>query len=133
MEIYNENMEPIENPDLSIGYLKDSTRIEHHEAIEGVEEQGHYEVIAEYENGGKDVEWVVDVPYVMAQPAWDEEIQIQIYIFYTQEELDAMEEVKNIPTMEERIEALENENKELKARNAFMEDCIAEIAMTIYA
>ena len=133
MEIYNENMELIKNLDLSIGYLKDSTRIEHHDAIEGVEEQGHYEVIAEYENGGKDVEWIVDVPYVMAQSAWDEEIPIQIYVLYTQEELDAIEAIKNTPTMEERIEALENENKELKARNAFMEDCIAEMAMIIYA
>ena len=133
MEIYNENMELIKNLDLSIGYLKDSTRIEHHDAIEGVEEQGHYEVIAEYENGGKDVEWIVDVPYVMAQSAWDEEIPIHIYVLYTQEELDAIEAIKNTPTMEERIEALENENKELKARNAFMEDRIAEMAMILYA
>lgn len=28
------------------------------------EEQGHYEVIEEYPNGGQDVEWVVDVPEV---------------------------------------------------------------------
>ena len=126
MEIYNENMELIENPDLSIGYLKNSTRIEHHEAIEGVEEQGHYEVIAEYENGGKDVEWVIDVPYVMAQSAWDEEIQIQIYVLYTQEELDAMEAVKNTPTMEERIKALEEEN-------AVLLECLLEMSEIVYA
>jgi hypothetical protein len=106
-EIYNENMEQIENPDLSLGYLKPSTRTEHHEAIEGVEEQWHYETIAEYPNGGKDVAKVTDVPGVEAKDAWDEEIPIQIYVLYTQEELDAMEAEKNKPTTEQRIAALE--------------------------
>jgi hypothetical protein len=90
-EIYNEQMEKIENPDLSLGYLKSSTRTEHHEASEGVEEVWHYETIAEYPNGGKDVAKVIDVPGVEAKAAWDEEIPIQIYILYTQEQLDAME------------------------------------------
>lgn len=106
-EIYNEQMEKIENPDLSLGYLKPSTRTEHHEAIEGVEEQWHYETIAEYPNGGKDVAKVIDVPGVEAKAAWDEEIPIQIYILYTQEQLDAMEEEKNKPTLEQRVTALE--------------------------
>lgn len=108
-EIYNENMERIENPDLSLGYLKTSTRTEHHEAIEGVEEVWHYETIAEYPNGGKDVAKVIDVPGVEAKAAWDEEIPIQIYIPYTQEELDAMETEKNKPTTEQRIAALEEQ------------------------
>lgn len=106
-EIYSENMERIENPDLSIGYLKLSTRTEHHEAIEGVEEVWHYETIAEYPNGGKDVAKVIDVPGVEAKAAWDEEIPIQIYIPYTQEQLDAMEAEKNKPTLEQRVTALE--------------------------
>lgn len=106
-EIYNEAMEPIENPDLSLGYLTDSTRTVHHEAVDGVEEQFHYVTIAEYENGGKDVEKVIDVPGVEAQPAWDEEIPIQIYHQYTQEELDRIEAERNRPTMEERIAQLE--------------------------
>lgn len=106
-EIYNENMERIENPDLSLGYLKPSTRTEHHEAIEGVEEQWHYETIAEYTNGGKDVVKVIDVPGVEAKAAWDEEIPIQIYIPYTQEQIDAMEAEKNKPTLEQRVTALE--------------------------
>ena len=77
MEIYNENMELIENPDLSLGYLKDSMRTVHHDAVDGVEEQFHYKTIVEYENGGKDVEKVIDVPGIEAHPAWDEEISIQ--------------------------------------------------------
>lgn len=108
MEIYNENMERIERPDLTLGYLKPSTRTEHHEAVQGVEEQWHYETIREYPNGGKDVKKVIDVPGVEAKDAWDEEIQIQIYVHYTQEELDRIEEEeKNKPTQEERIAALE--------------------------
>ena len=106
-EIYNEAMEPIENPDLSLGYLTDSTRTVHHEAVDGVEEQFHYVTIAEYENGGKDVEKVIDVSGVEAQPAWDEEIPIQIYHPYTQEELDRIEAERNRPTMEERVAQLE--------------------------
>jgi hypothetical protein len=106
-EIYNQNMEKIENPDLSFGYLIPSTRMEHHEAVPGVEEVWHYETIAEYPNGGKDVQKVIDVPGVQAQEEWDEEIQIQIYVPYTQEELDRMEAEKNKPTQEERIKALE--------------------------
>ena len=107
MEIYNENMERIENPDLSLGYLTPSTRTEYHDAVEGVEEVWHYETIAEYPNGGRDVQKVVDVPGVEPQAAWNEEIPIQIYIPYTQEQLDAMEEEKNRPTLEQRVTTLE--------------------------
>lgn len=107
MEIYNEQMELIENPDLSLGYLKPSNRIVHHEAVKAVEEVWHYETIRVYPNGGKDIEKVIDVAGVEAQEAWDEEIPIQIYVQYTQEELDAIEAEKNKPTQEQRIAALE--------------------------
>lgn len=105
MEIYNENMEPIENPDLTAGYLKPSIRTEHHDAIEGVQEKWHYEVVKEYQNGGKEVQKVVDVPGLEAKPAWDDEIPIHIYVPYTQEELYRMEEERNKPTQLDRIEA----------------------------
>ena len=104
-EIYNENMERIENPDLNLGYLKPSTRTEHHKAVEGVQEIWHYETVAEYPNGGKDVRKVVDVPGVQAQDAWDEEITIKIYVPYTQDELNRMEEERNKPSQLDRIEA----------------------------
>lgn len=106
-EIYNEAMEPIENPDLALGYLTASTRTVHHDAVEGVTEAWHYETEAEYPNGGKDVQKVVDVPGVKAQAAWDEEIPIQIYVPYKQEELDRMEEERSKPTTEQRVDALE--------------------------
>ena len=105
MEIYNESMERIDNPDMSLGYLRPSTRTVHHEAVEGVTEVWHYETVAEYPNGGKDVHKVVDVPGVEEKPAWDEEIPIQIYVPYTQEELNRMEAERNKPTQIDRIEA----------------------------
>lgn len=114
MEIYNENMELIESPDLSLGYLKSDTKIIHHEAVPGVQEQWHYETVREYPNGGKDIAKVVDVPGVEAKPAWDEKIPIQIYVLYTQEELDAIEAERSKPTQEQRIAALEEENRYLK-------------------
>ena len=139
-EIYNGNMEHIENPDLTLGYLRPGTRTEHHEAVEGVQEIWHYETVAEYPNGGKDVRKVVDVPGVEAQAAWNEEIPIQIYVPYTQEELDRIEAERNKPTDTERILQLESEKKLLTAqvqalsdRNDFMEDCIAEMATIVYA
>ena len=104
-EIYNEQMERIENPDLTLGYLRPGTRTEHHDAVEGVQEVWHYETVAEYPNGGKDVQKVVDVPGVEAREAWDEEIPIQIYVPYTQEELDRMGEERDKPTQLDRIEA----------------------------
>ena len=113
-EIYNENMEIIENPDLEKGWIEDTKRTIHHEEIQGVTEQGHYETIAEYPNGGKDIEWIIDVPGVDHVPAWDEDIPIQIYHPYTQEEMDRMEAERNKPTYEQRIATLEEENKQLK-------------------
>lgn len=113
-EIYNEQMERIENPDLTLGYLKPGTRTVHHEAVEGVTEVWHYETVAEYPNGGKDVHKVVDDPGVEAKPAWDEDIPIQIYVPYTQEELERMEAERSKPTMEDRLATLEEENNQLK-------------------
>jgi hypothetical protein len=126
MEIYNEQMELIENPDMSLGHLREDFRDEYHDAVEGVEEQGHYEVIAEYPNGGKDVEWIVDVEGIEAKDAWIEKIPIQIYVPYTQEELDAMEAEKNKPTYEQRIARLEEEN-------AFLTECLLEMSEMLYA
>lgn len=114
MEIYNERMERIENPDLSLGYLTPGKRTEHHAAVKGVAEVWHYETVAEYPNGGKDIRRVVDVPGMEAREAWDEEIAIQIYTPYTQDELDRMEAERNKPTTEERLAALEEENRQLK-------------------
>ena len=125
-EIYSEQMERIENPDLTLGYLKPSTRTEHHEAVEGMQEVWHYETVAEYPNGGRDIRKVVDVQGVEAQAAWDEEIHIQIYVPYTQEELDRMEAERNKPTTEDRIAQLEAQNETLL-------ECLLEMSESVYA
>ena len=125
-EIYNEQMEHIENPDLTLGYLRPGTRTEHHEAVEDVQEVWHYETVVEYPNGGKDVQRVVDVPGVEAKPAWDEEIPIQIYVPYTQEELVRMEAERNKPTTDERIAQLEAQNETLL-------ECLLEMSEIVYA
>lgn len=62
MRTYDEDMNPVESPDLEAGWLAARERIVVHRWVVDVEEQGHDEVIAEYpETGGKDVAWVVDV------------------------------------------------------------------------
>ena len=114
MKIINENGAAIETPDLTLGYLVGGTEPVEHPAVEGVEEVSHYETVAEYPNGGKDIRRAVDVPGVEAREAWDEEIAIQIYKPYTQEELDRMEAERNKPTTEERLAALDEENRQLK-------------------
>lgn len=96
MKIIDENKNEITNPDLDLGYLVNDTETIHHDAIEAVEEKSHYETIAEYPNGGKDVQKIIDIEEVKAKDAWDEEIPIQKYILYTAEELKAkLNEIKN--------------------------------------
>lgn len=107
MDIYDEQGNPIMDYDSSKGRLEVQKRIHHHEAVEAVEEQGHWETVAQYpETGGEDVQWVVEVPGVAAQEAWDEEEIYWLYIPYTEEELKQMEEAKNRPSAEELLAAL---------------------------
>lgn len=108
MDMYDEQGNPVTDYDPAKGRLEMQKRIHHHEAVEAVEEQGHWETVAEYpETGGKDVQWVVDVPGVEAQEAWDEEETYWLYIPYTEEELAQMEADRNQPTPEERVKELE--------------------------
>lgn len=108
MDMYDEQGNPVTDYDPAKGRLEMQKRIHHHEAVEAVEEQGHWETVAEYpETGGKDVQWVVDAPGVEAREAWDEEETYWLYIPYTEEELAQMEADRNPPTPEERVKELE--------------------------
>lgn len=94
MKIIDETGAVVENPDLTLGYLTGSTEEVTHPAVEGVEEQWHWETVAEYPSGGRDVRKVIDVPGVPAQAAWTEQVPVQRYIRYTAEELAAQEEAR---------------------------------------
>ena len=94
MKIIDETGAIMENPDLTLGYLTDDTQPLEHPAQEAVAEVAHYETVAEYPGGGKDVQRVVDVPGVPARPAWTEQLPIKRYIRYTAEELAAQEEAR---------------------------------------
>ena len=94
MKILDETGTVVENPDLTLGYLVDDTEEVTHPAVEGVEEQWHWETVTEYPNGGKDVQKIVDRPGVQAQEEWVEQVPIQKYIRYTAEELAAQEEAR---------------------------------------
>lgn len=108
MDMYDEQGNPVTDYDPAKGRLEMQKRIHHHEAVEAVEEQGHWETVAEYpETGGKDVQWVVDAPGVEAREAWDEEETYWLYIPYTEEELAQMKADRNQPTPEERVKELE--------------------------
>lgn len=86
----NDNEIQPEDVDYRLGKLSDDKIfIQHHDAVEAVEEQGHYETLQEYPNGGKDVKWKVDVSGVEAKEAWDEYEDIQRYTKFTAEELKA--------------------------------------------
>lgn len=114
MKIIDENGAALENPDLTLGWLRDETEAVEHPAQEGVPELSHYETVAEYPNGGKDVRKIIDREGIPARDAWTEQVPIQRYILYTAEELAAKEEERKkaeqaaqLPTTEERLAALE--------------------------
>lgn len=125
MRIIGSNDVEIANPDLTLGYLKTETQTIHHDAVAGVEEVSHYETIAEYPNGGKDVRKVVDVPGVEVKDAYDEEVEVQRYVLYTAEELaeqaaarEKAEQQAKLPNTETRLAALESAMRDLLAAYA---------------
>lgn len=125
MKIIDINGNPMETPDLSLGWLEDKTQTIHHDAVAGVEEVRHYETEtlpdgtpaiyydADGREKGRDVRKVVDVPGVEAKDAWDEEEQVQVYHLYTAEELAAQAEAKK--KTEEAAAAEAKKKAELEA------------------
>ena len=89
--------------DLNKGYLKDERIfVAHHEAVEGVAEEWHYETIREYGNGGKEVKKVIDVPAVPYQEEYDEYEDIKVYIPYTAEKIEELK-VNAYPAIVEQL------------------------------
>lgn len=140
MKIIDSNGVEIASPDLTKGYLKPETQTVQHDAVAGVEEVSHYETEtlpdgtpaiyydADGREKGRDVRKVVDVPGVIAQKAYDEEVEVQRYVLYTAEELAAQAEAKKkaeeaaaaeakkkaeLETVPGRMDALEAANDDL--------------------
>ena len=117
MKIIDENGAILENPDLTLGWLRDETEAVEHPAQAGVPELSHYETVAEYPNGGKDVRKIIDREGIPARDAWTEQVPIQRYIRYTAEELAAKEEerkkAKAREKLPERVDALETANDDI--------------------
>lgn len=137
MQIIDEHGNPIEAPDLTKGYLKPETQTVHHDAVAGVEEVSHYETEtlpdgtpaiyydADGREKGRDVRKVVDALGVAAQEAYDEEVEVQRYILYTEEELaeqaaarEKAEQQAKLPNTETRLAALESAMRDLLAAYA---------------
>ena len=130
MKIIDENGATIETPDLTLGHLVGGTEPVEHPAVEGVEEVSHYETVTEYPGGGRDVRKVIDVPGVTAQAAWTEQVPVQRYIRYTEEELAAQEQAKK--DAEER-EKLPETVKALQKENEMLKQCLMEMSEIVYA
>ena len=96
MRILDENDNELQEVDFTEGYyVTDQIVIAHHPAQEYIPEQWHYEVVAEYPNGGKDVERVIDVPGQEAREAWDEVEDILRWHWYTAEEVEAIQKYQD--------------------------------------
>ncbi|MGN0761660.1 MAG: hypothetical protein ACI4MV_06955 [Christensenellales bacterium] len=89
--------------DLNKGRLVSDTVITVTPAVAGQEEIGHYETIAEYSNGGKDVAWVVDQPFIESKPEVKEVEEIQLYIPFTVEEQAQYDQAKYESLVESKI------------------------------
>ena len=97
LRVFNEDKtEELASYDLNLGYLKSDKVVKQvHPAVLPVQEEGHYEVIMEYPNGGKDLAWVVDVPGVEARDSYIEYEDIYVYVPYTDKEL-AIKEINQL-------------------------------------
>lgn len=135
MKIIDETgMELNEAPDLSLGRLIDDVEVVHHEAIAGVKQVSHFVPIEHLANGSTIVEEVIDVPGVDPQPAWEENIPIQRYIRYTEDELAAQEKArKEAQQRQEALDKLPETLAALKNENEMLKQCLLEMSETVYA
>lgn len=134
MKIIDENGSVVENPDLTAGYLAADTETVEHPAQDAVEELSHYETVAEYPNGGKDVRKVIDRAAVPAAPAWTERLPIQRYIRYTAEELARREkEQQEARQQQEALDKLPQTLEALQKENEMLKQCLLEMSEIVYA
>lgn len=143
MNVFDSNMNYIESPNLERGYLTRKTAKLTWNYILESEEEGHYITLAEYPNGGKDVEWIVDVPEVghwetkyedgtlvdmehydgdeQPDESWDHTVEYtthwdyNLYTLYTEEEVAQIEKEKEKEQLLVRLGDLEQKMYESDA------------------
>lgn len=104
MRIFNqEKTAELTNYDLSKGKLVKDMFITHIDEQQEVQQQSHYETVAKYPNGGKDVEKVIDVEYQPYIPEHDETEEILVYIPYTERELFEIESENKISQLKQNL------------------------------
>lgn len=96
MRVFNEDKTlELKIYDTEVGTLKrDTLFVKHHPAVKEKAETGHYEVVKTYNNGGKDVKWVVDTPYVAPRESYDEYEDILVFVPYSDKQLAEIEIAK---------------------------------------
>lgn len=105
MRIFNtDKTEEIASYDRDKGHLVEDKLVTHIPYSAPVKEEGYYETIAEYPNGGKDVKWVVTKAGQAEVLEHDEEEKILVYVPYTDTELARINAEKTIATNKELLE-----------------------------
>lgn len=137
MKIYNqEKTMQLTTYDLEKGYLiPDKLFVQHHDAVEAKEAVYSTELIKEYPSGGKEYKTVLVTPAVEEKEAWDEYENIQVYIPYTESELQQQYEnyvntlIREKYTLSQELAILRQRDtkpEEYNAYNAYCETCKAQ-------
>lgn len=137
MKVYNqEKTQEITDYDLAKGYLVSDKMIKkHHEAVEAKEAVYDRVLIKEYPSGGKEYKMVIVTPAVEAKEAWDEYENIQVYIPYTETELQQQYEntvnalIREKYTLSQELAILRQRDtkpEEYAEYNAYCEECKAQ-------
>lgn len=131
MRVFNEDKTiELTEYDLDLGHLENDTLVTHIEAVEEVPEQGHYVTLAEYpETGGKEVEWIVDVPKVEAVEEHDETEDILVYIPFTESELKQISLRSELEELETWLNDHDYIGTKIATGRATIEDYAEEIEL----
>lgn len=137
MKVYNqEKTMQLTTYDLEKGYLiPDKLFVQHHDAVEAKEAVYSRELIKEYPSGGKEYKTVLVTPAIEAKEAWDEYEDIQVYILYTEAELQEQYEnyvntlIREKYTLSQELAILRQRDtkpEEYAVYNEYCEECKAQ-------
>ena len=87
MEIKDINGKTLTSYDPEAGKVELKTKTVTHPAVEGKEEVFHYELLREFENGGKEYVKIIDSPKIEGKAAYTENEAYLLYTPFTEREL----------------------------------------------